>query len=252
MSGLQRCGAAATDPASRAECLNRLHAGASAREVLEDAIRREFRGRIALVSSFGAESAALLHLVAEVDPSTPVLFLETGMLFPETLAYQQDLAARLGLTDLRLIRPDAEDAAAEDPSEDLHRADKDACCDLRKVRPLDRALAPFDAWITGRKRFQGGRRAVLETFEAEGGRIKLNPLAGWSPQEIRWHMDRHDLPPHPLVAQGFPSLGCAPCTSRVAAGEDARAGRWRGEAKEECGIHFVDGKAVRGPAPKAA
>ncbi|MEO0683340.1 MAG: phosphoadenylyl-sulfate reductase [Pseudomonadota bacterium] len=252
MSGLERCGAAAADPAARAECLNRLHAGASAREVLEDAIRREFRGRIALVSSFGAESAALLHLVAQTDPTTPVLFLETGMLFPQTLAYQRDLAARLGLTDVRLIRPEAAEATAEDPEGALHRSDTDACCTLRKVRPLARALAPFDAWITGRKRFQGGRRAALELFEAEGDRVKLNPLAGWSAAEIRWHMERHGLPAHPLVAEGYPSLGCAPCTSRAGAGEDARAGRWRGDAKDECGIHFVDGKAVRGPAPRAA
>ncbi|MEM1316233.1 MAG: phosphoadenylyl-sulfate reductase [Pseudomonadota bacterium] len=252
MSGLERCGAAATDPAERAACLNRLHAGASAREVLEDAVRREFRGRIALVSSFGAESAALLHLVSEADPATPVLFLETGMLFAETLQYQRRLAADLGLRDVRMIRAEAGALAAGDPDGTLHGRDPDACCDLRKTRPLAEALLGFDAWITGRKRFQSGRRAALETFEAEDGRVKLNPLAGWSAAEVRAYMARQGLPAHPLVSQGFPSIGCAPCTSRVEAGEDVRAGRWRGRAKDECGIHFVNGKAVRGPAPATA
>ncbi|SES78297.1 phosphoadenylyl-sulfate reductase [Oceanicella actignis] len=230
----------------RAAALNRLNAGKSAQELLADAILEEFRGRIALVSSFGAESAALLHLVAEVDPSTPVLFLETGMLFPATLAYQKDLAERLGLTDVRLIRPDPADLRAEDPDGALHQTDPDACCDLRKTRPLERALAPFDAWITGRKRFQSAERARLEFYETDAaGRIKLNPLADWDARRIRAHMEAHDLPLHPLATERFPSLGCAPCTTPVAEGEDPRAGRWRGRDKTECGIHIVNGNVVR-------
>ncbi len=232
--------------ASRAAALSRLNRDRTAQELLADAIEREFAGRIALVSSFGAESAALLHLVAEVDRATPVLFLETGMLFPATLAYQQELADRLGLTDVRLIRPDPADLRAEDPDGTLNASDPDACCDMRKTRPLERALEPFDAWITGRKRFQSAERSVLEIYEADAaGRIKLNPLADWDAKRIRAHMQEHELPLHPMAMERFPSLGCAPCTTPVAEGEDPRAGRWRGRDKTECGIHFVDGKAVR-------
>ena len=210
-------------------------------------------GRVAPVSSFGAESAVLLHMVAQIDPATPVLFLETGMLFPETLAYQRDLASRFGLADVRLIRPDNEDLAREDLTGLLHRRDPDRCCDLRKTAPLARALAGFDAWITGRKRFQNGLRAALTTAEIEDGRVKLNPLAGWRPEDIRAYILRHDLPAHPLAAKGFRSIGCAPCTTPVRPEEDPRAGRWRGEEKTECGIHFApDGAPRRSSRPLSA
>lgn len=203
-----------------------------------------FGGRIALVSSFGAESAALLHMVAAIDRRVPVLFLETGMLFAATIAYQQDLAERLGLADVRRIRPDPADLAAADPRGRLHRADPDACCAIRKTRPLRRALAGFEAWITGRKRYQGPSRADLPVFELdEAGRIKVNPLAGWDARAIRAYMEAEGLPLHPLVNENYPSIGCAPCTTPVAPGEDPRAGRWRGRDKVECGIHFVDGRA---------
>lgn len=234
----------------RALALDRLFAGRSAEETLRIAIRDLFPGRIALVSSFGADSAALLALVAEVDRATPVLFLETEMLFPETLAYQRLLADMLGLTGVRLIRPGAAALAAEDPTGDLHRRDHDGCCDLRKTRPLEQALGGFTAWISGRKRHQSATRAELPVFEADAaGRIKLNPLAGWSASDVRRFRQEHRLPPHPLVAKGYPSIGCAPCTTPVAEGEDSRAGRWRGAEKTECGIHFVNGVPVRGPAP---
>jgi phosphoadenosine phosphosulfate reductase len=222
------------------------YSDAAPEAALGAAITRDFAGRIALVSSFGADSAALLHMVAAIDPATPVLFVETQMLFPETLAYQQDLAARLGLTDVRLLRPDPGDVAARDPRGDLHAGDPDACCDVRKVTPLERGLAGFDAWISGRKRAQSASRAGLATTELDGaGRVKINPLDAWSAQDVRAYMTAHDLPAHPLVARGFPSLGCAPCTTPVRPGEDLRAGRWRGRDKEECGIHIVDGRVVR-------
>ncbi len=203
------------------------------------------RGNIALVSSFGTESVVLLHMVANVDKAAPVLFLETGMLFVETLAYQQELADTLGLTNVQVIRPDPAQLLLRDTDGLLHQADHDACCDLRKVEPLERALAPFDGWITGRKRVHGGQRVTLELAEADGTHLKFNPLAHWSAEDIRNYMDEHDLPRHPLSAKGFSSVGCAPCTSRVKSGEDPRAGRWRGSDKNECGIHFVGGKVVR-------
>ncbi|MAS44308.1 MAG: phosphoadenylyl-sulfate reductase [Rhodobacteraceae bacterium] len=244
--------AAPETPEQMAARLNAKYAGATAQEVLRAGIEKEFRGGISMVSSFGAESAALLHMVSQIDKATPVLFLETGMLFPATLAYQQELAEHLGLTGVRLVRPDHAQVKGEDPDGDLHKDYADSCCDLRKTRPLERALAPFQAWITGRKRFQTADRADLQLFEADAnGRIKLNPMAEWDAARISDYMDAHSLPRHPMVSEGFPSLGCAPCTTKVKPGEDPRAGRWRGSDKTECGIHIVDGRVVRG-APQAA
>lgn len=244
---------AALAPTPRAAVFNHLYDGDEAEAVLEAALRWDFRGRIALVSSFGAEAAALLHMVAKIDRATPVLFLETGMLFPETLAYQQSLAARLGLSDLRVIRPDDAAVAAADPAGDLHQGQPDACCALRKTRPLERALAGFDVWITGRKRGQSPSRAEMRLYETDAaGRLKLNPLKDWLAGQVAAYLDQHDLPKHPLVAQGYPSIGCGPCTTPVAPGEDARAGRWRGQSKTECGIHFENGRAIRSPRAKAA
>ena len=239
-------------PHANAMVLNRVHGASDPQVLLEDAIRHQYPGGIALVSSFGADSAVLLHMVARIDPATPVLFLETGMLFPETLDYQRTLAAELGLTNLRLIRPDAGDLALDDPDGTLHRENTDGCCFLRKTLPLRRALAPFGAWITGRKRAQAATRAGLDLFEEdrENGLLKVNPLAHWDGAMVRAYMERHALPPHPLVARGFPSIGCAPCTTPVREGEDPRAGRWRGAAKVECGIHFDGEKWVRGAAPQ--
>jgi phosphoadenosine phosphosulfate reductase len=198
--------------------------------------------QLALVSSFGAESVVLLHLVSVVAPGTPVLFVDTQMLFPETLDYQRELADKLNLTDIRLIRADRRDTNFEDPDGTLHQFNTDSCCNLRKVVPLERALRGFDGWITGRKRFQASTRSALQFFENEDGkRIKVNPLAHWGREDLEDYMVNNRLPRHPLVAKGYPSIGCAPCTSPVAEGEDPRSGRWRGQAKVECGIHFING-----------
>lgn len=234
--------------AARAEALNDGYRNHAAIAVLRRALSDPAVGRVALVSSFGAESVVLLHMISVLDRSTPVLFIDTQMLFAETLAYQAEVAAQLGLSDVRTIRARPEALAAHDPDRLLHKADTDACCALRKTEPLERALEPFDAWITGRKRFQGQTRSHLDFFENEGDkRLKVNPLAHWRPDDVQDYMINNRLPRHPLVAKGYPSIGCAPCTSRVKDGEDPRAGRWRGQDKEECGIHFVDGKLVRGP-----
>ncbi|QFS82218.1 Phosphoadenosine phosphosulfate reductase [Roseivivax sp. THAF40] len=221
------------------------HHGATA--VLRGALNDPEAGRIAMVSSFGAESVALLHLVAMVDRSTPVLFIDTRLLFAETLVYQQEVAERLGLRDVRILKTDADALQARDPYGALKHSDPDACCALRKTLPLEAALDGFDGWITGRKRYQTSDRAQMDFFELEEatGRIKVNPLAHWAPGDVASYMDENRLPRHPLVAKGYPSIGCAPCTSRVAKGEDPRAGRWRGQSKDECGIHFIDGRPVR-------
>lgn len=229
----------------RAERWNLLHRKSDAQTILRHALTDPQIGKVALVSSFGAEAVVLLHMVAQIDKTTPVVFLETEMLFPETLGYQQDVSKQLGLTDVRVIGPDRTEVLEQDVDGILHQADTDGCCNLRKTRPLARALADFDGWITGRKRYQGGQRAQLPLFEKEDRKIKINPLADWSAQDVQDYMTDHDLPRHPLVAKGYPSIGCMPCTSRVSDHEDPRAGRWRDSDKTECGIHFKDGKIVR-------
>lgn len=232
--------------ADRVARLNERYRHHSATSVLELALRDHDLGRIALVSSFGAESVVLLHMISVMDPTTPVIFVDTDLLFPETIDYQLHLIEQLDLRDLRRIRPAPARLAAHDPEGDLHLRDKDACCDLRKTVPLQQALGSFDAWITGRKRFQAGSRAALEFFENEDDRrIKINPLAYWTAEDVRDYMVNNRLPRHPLVAKGYPSIGCAPCTSPVTEGEDPRAGRWRGAEKTECGIHVAGGKLTR-------
>ncbi|WP_089904077.1 phosphoadenylyl-sulfate reductase [Loktanella fryxellensis] len=234
---------------SQADALNEAYKHHSAHDVLERALKDPDVGQLALVSSFGAESVALLHLVAVIDRSTPVLFLDTQMLFAETLTYQMEVAERLHLTDMRVIHPDPAEVSRIDPDGTLNQWDTDSCCALRKTVPLQRALAGFDGWITGRKQYQGAARAALPFFETDGTHLKVNPLAHWDRNDVQDYMNENRLPRHPLVAQGYPSIGCAPCTTRVAPGEDPRAGRWRNQDKTECGIHFVNGKMVRIPAP---
>jgi phosphoadenosine phosphosulfate reductase len=239
--------------AERVAALNARYRHHSATAVLEHSLKDDDLGKVSLVSSFGAESVVLLHLVSVIAPETPVLFIDTRMLFPETLEYQRKLADTLPLCDVRTIRAAAPRLAFDDPDNTLHQFNTDACCHIRKVEPLERALKDFDGWITGRKRFQGGGRQAVDFFEAEGElRIKVNPLAHWGREDIEDYMVNNRLPRHPLVARGYPSIGCAPCTSPVAPGEDERAGRWRGTQKVECGIHFINGRAVRAPQENAA
>jgi phosphoadenosine phosphosulfate reductase len=218
--------------------LNARLRNATPQEILRVAVET-YGERLAMVSSFGAESAVLLHMIAQIKPDIPVIFLDTGMLFGQTLDYRQQLAARLGLTGVRDIRPQYQDLAVHDPNADLWKTDTDACCNIRKVLPLDRAILPeFDAWITGRKRFHGGERLRLAVVErGEKDKVKFNPLANFSKEQLEAYMVEHDLPAHPLVAFGYPSIGCWPCTKPVEEGQDVRAGRWAGSDKSECGIH---------------
>jgi phosphoadenosine phosphosulfate reductase len=222
-----------------AEELDRALRDASPEEVVAAAMKIVGREQLAVVSSFGTESAALLKVVADVDPAIPVVFLDTGWLFEETLAYRDTLIAILGLKDVRSITALEETLTREDPDRDLWFSNPDACCRIRKVEPLARALRPFVAWINGRKRFQGGVRAEIPVVEDDGVRLKFNPFANVSRDDIKAIFARAKLPQHPLQASGFLSVGCMPCTSRAAEGEDERAGRWRGRAKTECGIHTM-------------
>ena len=237
---------AARFTAAEVEALNARFADVPTQAMIASVLHEGLAGRIAAVSSFGAESAVLLHLLASVDPTVPVLFLETGKHFPETLAYRDEITARLGLTNLINLTPDPAALAKRDGTGLRWSYDPDGCCEIRKVLPLASALAGFDASFTGRKGFQSATRAGLARFELDQtdalGRLKINPLADWSSDQISSYFAATGLPVHPLVPQGYPSIGCSPCTSIVAPGEDARAGRWKGWDKTECGIH-VDGAA---------
>jgi phosphoadenosine phosphosulfate reductase len=223
----------------QAEELDRALRDASPAEVIAAALQAVGREHLAVVSSFGTESAALLKVMADVDPAIPVVFLDTGWLFEETLAYRDTLIATLGLRDVRSIKPLEETLSRQDPDRELWFSDPDACCRIRKVEPLARAIAPFSAWINGRKRFQGGLRVDIPVVEQDGVRLKFNPFADVSREAIEAIYTLAKLPPHPLAASGYLSVGCMPCTSRTSPDEDARAGRWRGRAKTECGIHTV-------------
>ncbi len=217
--------------------LNQMFRGRDTDEMLEQLLCEAMLGDAAIISSFGAESAVLLHLIGSIDPAIPVIFLDTGKHFPETLAYRDALIATIGLTGLINVTPDPLELAQRDATELRWSYDPDGCCDIRKVRPLAAALARFDAQFTGRKGFQSATRTGLPRFETEDGRLKVNPLADWDKARIDAYMADHQLPLHPLVALGYPSIGCAPCTSKVQAGEDPRTGRWRGWEKTECGLH---------------
>jgi phosphoadenosine phosphosulfate reductase len=242
-----RPGAGVSDPRIAARLLELQTAaqGRNAEGVLRLALTKEFAGRTAVVSSFGSESAVLLHLVAQIDPATPILFLNTGKLFGETLRYRDRLQELLGLMDLRVIGPHPGDRARLDPEGTLWSRDTDACCSFRKVVPIRRALEGFAAQITGRKHFQTVARTAMQPVEYFEGRFRFNPLADWTLADLENYTVEHNLPRHPLVEDGYPSIGCMPCTRRVQPGEQYRDGRWAGLDKDECGIHVgVNGDGI--------
>lgn len=242
-----RTSATGIDPAMAAKLatLQSAAQGRDAHGILELALTGEFAGKSAVVSSFGSELVVLLHLVAQIDPSAPIIFLNTGKLFGETLRYRDRLQDQLGLTDLRSIGPHPADRAKLDPEGTLWSQSTDACCNFRKVLPLKHALEGFTAQITGRKRFQTNARLQMEPVEFFEGRFRFNPLTDWTLADIQAYMAKHDLPAHPLVEDGYPSIGCMPCTRRVLSGESYRDGRWSGQDKDECGIHTgVDGEGI--------
>ncbi len=230
----------------RANGLNTHYKGQNAEEVLRAAIQTDFPGRIGLVSSFGTEAAVLLHMVSRIEPYVPVIFLETGKHFPETLDYRDRLIDRLGLCNIQTVTPRPASVRADDPHGDLYASKPDLCCHVRKTMPMLAALQSLSCWITGRKRGQATTRSDMELFETQDRWIKINPLIDWTAEDVLLYFADHDLPDHPLKQHGYMSVGCAPCTRSVKPGEDARAGRWADSEKTECGIHFEDGKMVRG------
>lgn len=229
----------------QAALLHSSYAGQSAEEVLRGVITTAFPGRIGLVSSFGTEAAVLLHMISRIDPYVPVIFLDTWKHFPETLDYREQLISHLGLCNIQTVVPRSAALEADDPDGSLHSRSPDLCCHLRKTLPMMAALRGLSCWITGRKRGQAATRTNMALFETQDRWIKVNPLMDWSAADVAAYFTEHDLPEHPLKAQGFPSVGCAPCTRAVRPGEDQRAGRWADQDKVECGIHFENGKIVR-------
>jgi phosphoadenosine phosphosulfate reductase len=229
---------AASEALSEAASLDALQGHLKPVEIIERAVRNDFIGEIAAVSSFGSDSAVLLHMISEVDRSLPVIFLDTGKHFGETLDYRDALVTDFALRNVQIITPDEAALSRVDPDGTLHQRDTDACCEVRKVEPMARGVAPFRAWFTGRKRFQSSTRKELAVYESVGPRIRINPLARWTTADLADYMRRHALRQNPLVAYGYLSIGCFPCTQPVQPGEDARSGRWAGQAKTECGIHL--------------
>jgi phosphoadenosine phosphosulfate reductase len=226
------------EAAELAAALEARYGALAPQDVISLSIGRFGTAGLAAVSSFGADSAVLLHMVSRIDPGLEVIFLETGKHFGETIEYRDALAADFGLRDIRIFEPLPKALAARDPDGRLHETDTDACCDLRKVEPLARAVEPLAAWFTGRKRFQAATRAAIPVFESVGPRVRINPLARWGTSDIAAYMKDHALRENPLVAYGYLSIGCFPCTKPVKAGEDPRSGRWAGQGKVECGIHL--------------
>ncbi len=224
-------------PEQKVARLNAELRGKSPQQIISAALREFGRG-LTYVSSFGAESAAMLSFIAEVDSGMPIVFIDTGMHFHQTLQYRGSLSAHLGLSDVRTFHPVKDEVKAIDPKGVLNKTDPNACCEVRKVRPLGPALEGFDAWITGRKRFHGGGRAHLPVIEYFEGRFKVNPLAEQTQEDLQALVAKRHLPPHPLVAEGYPSIGCWPCTARPLDPNDIRSGRWVGFSKEECGLHL--------------
>ncbi len=220
-----------------ADALNARFDGVGTLDMLKTVFAEGLAGNVAVVSSFGTESAVLLHLVAQADPTVPVIFVDTLKMFAETLTYRDTLIDAFGFTDSRTVTPIAEVIAKKDETGLRWSYDPDGCCDIRKVEPLKRAKEGLDAWISGRKAFQSITRQNLPRFEVEDGRLKINPLGDWTKDDLEAYFAQHALPRHPLEAQGYLSIGCEPCTSKVQPGEDPRAGRWRGWDKVECGIH---------------
>lgn len=219
--------------------LNGLEGAALISEALET-----FGDRVALVSSFGAESAVLLHMASIINSEIPVIFIDTGKLFAHTYEYKRELITFLGLSNVRTMNPDLVEVDDEDPMSRLWRENTNHCCNLRKVRPLERALDGYTIWISGRKKFQTNDRAHAQNAEIQDERIVLSPLLHWSPSDLGMYLDTHSLPRHPLENLGYSSIGCFTCTVDVEGGGDPRSGRWPGQTKNECGIHRASLKSV--------
>jgi phosphoadenosine phosphosulfate reductase len=225
--------------------LNERFEQASPEEILEWGAR-QFGDRVVVSSSFQTQSVALLHLIGQVCPQLPVIFVDTGYHFAETLAYRDQLIDLLGINVISVSADlDKRQDFDADGITPLHRTNPDLCCALHKTAPMAKALIGRDAWISGIRRQQTGTRSAAHHIEQQAdGLYKLNPLLGWTSKDLWTYINRHDLPTHPLFSLGYASIGCAPCTRAIQDGEDERAGRWAGTNKIECGLHTADIRSV--------
>jgi phosphoadenosine phosphosulfate reductase len=235
--------ASAVEPMSRDEWIeaNQRLAPATPHAVLEWAVER-FYPRLTMATAFGAEGCVLLHLLADIEPKVRVFNLDTGYQFPETLAFRDQITERYGI-EVELVRPEATVAEYEAANGGpVYRSNPDQCCYDRKIIPLRRALAGYDAWITAIRADQSSHRAATRLVgpDPKFGLVKINPLLTWSRRDVWAFIATHRVPYNPLHDRGYSSIGCWPCTRPVTAGEDERAGRWAGHAKTECGLHSLD------------
>ena len=197
-----------------------------------------FKPKIVTSSSFQTQSVPLLHIISRVCPQMPVLFIDTGFHFVETLAFRDELRARYGLNIVVVHPTVSKSQLLAKYGEGLYRRDPDLCCYINKVEPMQRMLTGMRAWVSGVRRDQTAQRKNLHVLEAQrSGLLKIHPMLNWTQEEIWEYIERYRLPHHPLYPAGYLSIGCAPCTRPVSAGEDERAGRWAGTGKTECGLH---------------
>lgn len=228
------------------------YAGLEARGLIA-AVAKDFGKRAALLSSFGAELAVLLHMVSEVAPDLKIVFLDTEKLFPETLEYRDQLVEEFGLTNVKIWKPSLSELSQQDSNGDLHNSNKDLCCHIRKTLPMNRAFYGVEAVISGRKRFHGALRSKLDYVSVQDGKLKVEPLAGFTALDLQAYAIHHQLPSHPLKLQGYFSVGCMPCTTQGGDKNNPRAGRWVGLEKTECGIHFsANGEIIKTVTRQAA
>jgi phosphoadenosine phosphosulfate reductase len=210
-------------------------------DILRWAFEESGMERVAIASAFQREGTAIIHMATRIRPDVPILFLETGFHFAETLAFKQQLIERYGLNVVELTGEHTVDSQEATFGFRLYERDPDLCCRLNKVEPFQRALEGFDAWVTGMRRDSAWTRAkspLVTCYEISPGQpiVRVNPIAGWAQRDVWAYLKEHDIPHNPLYDLGFASIGCAPCTRMVFSGEDERAGRWSGTGKIECGI----------------
>jgi phosphoadenosine phosphosulfate reductase len=228
--------------------LNAQFDGAPPQDIVRWALSEPILKRVAIASAFQVEGTCLIHMAVEVRPDVPILFLETGFHFAETLAFKERLTEQLGLNVVELTGEYTVERQAEEYGPRLYERDPKLCCELNKVQPFARGLRDYDAWLTSMRRDSAWTRKhtpIVSQTELEPGRslVKVNPVANWGRRDAWAYLKEHDLPHSPLYDLGYGSIGCAPCTRMVFPGEDERAGRWSGLLKTECGIHVRETSA---------
>ncbi|MEE2694747.1 MAG: phosphoadenylyl-sulfate reductase [Pseudomonadota bacterium] len=207
-------------------------------EIIEESIKKNFKDDIAYVCSFGSESAIILHMISEIKNDLPIIMLNTNFLFSETLEYRDYLLKRLKLTNFKEIFPDSSDIETADKNNDLWKKNPDSCCNIRKVVPLQKELEKYTSWISGRKSYHEGERRNIKSFEYLNGKIVINPLADVEKGFVDAYFKNKKINRHPLVDQGYLSIGCINCTVKTIDVNDPRSGRWHNKLKTECGIHY--------------